>query len=127
MPHIKALLEANKTVTFKVSGVSMWPFYQHRKTDVTLKKKPFKRFDVVLASYQNRYVLHRIIRIKLDQITLKGDGAVLKEVIQKDDILGVVVSHQTKKRIKASSMTYKLKVILWVYNPFRRLLLRLRK
>jgi signal peptidase I len=125
--EMASLLDEGIEVTFKVKGHSMWPFYQHDKTNVTLKRTPVKRLDVVLARHQNRYVLHRILKVKSDYLVLRGDGAVLKETITREDIIGTVISHQTKKLILESDILYRLLVILHIYNPFRRLYLRLRK
>lgn len=119
-------LNQNQTITFKVKGISMWPFYQHQKTSVTLSKKDdYQVFDVVLARYQDRYVLHRILKRKDQTYMLRGDGAILREHISFDDIIGYVYSHENKRNTLESSKWYRLKVFLWVFNPFRRILIRL--
>ena len=125
--EMASLLEEGIEVTFKVKGHSMWPFYKHDKTNVTLLKGPVKKLDVVLAKYQNRYVLHRILKINQDRLILRGDGAILKETVKQKDIIGKVISHQTKKLVSETSKVYKLLVMLHLYNPLRRVYLRLKK
>ena len=122
----KEAFEHNQTVSFKVKGVSMWPFYKDQKTTVTLQKKDQYRLrDVVLASYKDRYVLHRIIKLKGNNYILRGDGAYAKEVITKVNIIGAVITHEYKREIKESNKLYRFKVILWIFNPFRKIIIRL--
>lgn len=127
MPVIEALIKEGKSVTFKVKGHSMWPFYKDAKTDVTIEKKPYKKMDVLLASYQDRYILHRLIKIKGEKLILKGDGAFLKEVIEPKDVIGVVTHYKTKKTVLEQSNIHKLLVYIWVYNPFRTIIMRIKK
>ena len=65
-------------VTFPVKGQSMLPFIIGGKESVILRRPGVIDVgDVVLAWVDgNRYVIHRIIRIDGDRITLKGDGNV---------------------------------------------------
>ncbi|PKK87359.1 MAG: peptidase S41, partial [Tenericutes bacterium HGW-Tenericutes-8] len=110
IPEMAVLLKEGLEVTFKVKGNSMWPFYLDNKTSVTLKKESVKKHDVVLARYQDRFVLHRILKIKDNTLTLRGDGAILKEVITHDDIIGKVIAHTYKKQVLADNPYYKFKV-----------------
>ena len=65
-------------VTFPVKGQSMLPFIIGGKESVILRRPGVIDVgDVVLAWVDgNRYVIHRIIRIDGDRITLMGDGNV---------------------------------------------------
>ena len=65
-------------VTFPVKGRSMLPFIIGGKEGVILRRPGLIDVgDVVLAWVDgNRYVIHRIIRIDGDRITLMGDGNV---------------------------------------------------
>lgn len=124
MPHIEDLLNEGKVCSFKVKGVSMWPFYKDNKTTVTLKKDTYQKHDVVLFKYESRYVLHRIIKIKDNEVTLQGDGAILKEVINEKQIIGKVISHELTKKVSESSKIYRLKVTLFKVLPFRRFIIK---
>lgn len=127
LPIIIEELEEGKKVTFKVKGHSMWPFYKDSKTNVTLTKASYHKWDVVLAMYQNQYVLHRIIKVSKDGFILRGDGAIRKEFVLPNDIFGKVISYQTKQEINESSRIHRILVKLWVYNPLRRILLRFKR
>lgn len=64
------------SVTFPVNGVSMLPFIIGGEESVVLVKPSTPQIgDIVLAWVDgNRYVVHRIISIIGDDITLMGDG-----------------------------------------------------
>lgn len=80
------LVEEGVSVTLPVNGRSMLPFIIGGKESVVLQQPPkqgetrqgapqMKLGDVVLAWVEgNRYVVHRIIRIDGDRVTLMGDG-----------------------------------------------------
>ena len=72
------LVQKGVTVTFPVTGQSMLPFIIGGKESVILHRPVLIDVgDVVLAWVDgNRYVIHRIIRIEGDRITLMGDGNV---------------------------------------------------
>lgn len=116
-----------KEVTFKVKGTSMWPFYKDNKTVVFASlPKTLKKYDVVLAEFEGKVLLHRIIKVKGQTITLRGDATFRKEVVEFKDIFAKVLYHQTNKKRSENSYLYRLAVILWVNNPFRKILLKLR-
>ena len=123
LQSIDELLKEGKTVEFKVKGNSMLPFFKHEKTIVTLEKPTnYKKHDVIIAKYNDLVVLHRIIKIKNNIYTLRGDGLISKEYVKINDIYGKVVSFKTNdKKIKF----YKTKVVIWLLlRPVRRLLLK---
>lgn len=121
--NIKDLLNEQREVKIRVTGNSMLPFYKDNQTIVMLKKfNNYQKYDVVLALYQNKVILHRIIKIKDNYFILRGDGLVTKEKVNINNVFGKVVSFETNnKKVKA----YKFKVRLWMFLiPFRRLLLK---
>ncbi|MFA5692508.1 MAG: S24/S26 family peptidase [Acholeplasmataceae bacterium] len=123
---IKEHLNLGQIVSIKVKGNSMLPFFINDKTVVDLKKeKNYLKYDVILAKYNNHYVLHRIIKIKDNIYVLRGDGNLTKEVVKYEDIYAKVVGFKTnEKTIKR----YKFKVFLWqLLRPIRRILLKLRR
>lgn len=64
------------SVTFPVNGRSMLPFIVGGRESVILEKPTeVKVGDVVLAWVDgNRFVVHRVIRVNGDRLTLMGDG-----------------------------------------------------
>ena len=72
------LVQEGVTVTFPVTGQSMLPFIIGGKESVILRRPGVIDVgDVVLAWVDgNRYVVHRIIKLDYDRVTLMGDGNV---------------------------------------------------
>ena len=70
------LVDEGVSVTLPVNGWSMLPFIIGGRESVILQKPvELKVGDVVLAWVDDgRYVVHRIIRISGDEVTLMGDG-----------------------------------------------------
>jgi len=71
------LVEEGLSVTLPVNGRSMLPFIIGGRESVILQKPSATPLvgDVVLAWVEgSRYVVHRIIRIDGQQVTLMGDG-----------------------------------------------------
>mgnify|MGYP000865827706 CR=1 FL=1 len=118
---IDELLNQHKDVKFKVVGTSMLPFFKHLETSVTLRKKEdYFVNDVILFKYHDEYRLHRIRKIKGKQVVVIGDNLLSKEDIQKEDILGSVVSYSKgMKEVLVQSLIYRIKVFIWLLvKPF---------
>jgi len=109
-------LKINQKTTFKVSGSSMLPFFKHQATSVTIEKieKPLKTWDVILFKVSDHYILHRIIKIKDQKIICQGDHLFSKEVIEINDVIGIVQSFETKGKVTyVNQKGYLMKVKLW--------------
>lgn len=76
LSEVARLIKAGGTVTIKVKGNSMLPFITGERDSVILRRAgKLKRGDIVLAKLENgQYVLHRIIALNAQRITLMGDG-----------------------------------------------------
>lgn len=129
MPVIKDLLDKNQEVLLTVSGTSMRPFYHHQKTVVKLvnSNDDYAKFDVVLYHDQNKYKLHRILKIKDDYCIICGDGLKEVETIKKNQIFGKVIEHMYKNKVTIENeKSYRFKVWIWAsLKPFRRILLKI--
>jgi hypothetical protein len=70
------LVDEGVSVTLPVNGNSMLPFIIGGKENVILQKPELPKVgDVVLAWADGyRYVVHRIVRIDGERVTLMGDG-----------------------------------------------------
>ena len=134
------LVNEGMRVTFPVKGYSMLPFIIGSRESVDLiKPEQIQVGDVVLAWVEDsRYVIHRIIRIDGDQVTMMGDGNIagmdhcrLGDVAAK--AINVVTpdgKHHplyTPWRIKASRLWWRLlPVRRWILAIYRRTYLRLK-
>ena len=115
-------------VTFPVKGQSMLPFIIGGKESVILRRPGVIGVgDVVLAWVDgSRYVVHRIIRIDDERITLMGDGNLTTEHCALGDIkarVTHVVSADNKER-DLHNRWRMLAARLWYWlRPVRRYLL----
>lgn len=93
LEEVAALLEEGKEVTLAPRGSSMLPFIREGRDLVNLRLPDSVDVgDIVLAHLPQRYVLHRIIDINQNRLTLMGDGNLtITERCTKADVLGVVV------------------------------------
>ena len=123
------LVQDGVSVTFPVKGRSMLPFiFGGRESVILQKPESLKRGHVVLAEIApDRYVVHRIIKVETDLITLMGDGNICgTESCPPDKVLAVathVVDADGCKR-PLQSRWQMFKAALWYHiRPFRRIIL----
>ena len=76
LPEVAQLLAGGSEVEIRTKGSSMLPFIVGDRDSVRLKAAPaYETGDAVLAEIApGRFVLHRIVKIDGDCVTLKGDG-----------------------------------------------------
>ena len=132
-----SLVREGLRVTFPVKGNSMLPFIIGGKESVDLvKPADLQVGHVVLAWVEGcRYVVHRVIRIDGEQVTLMGDGNIVGvEHCTLSDVAALavnVVSRQGKHhnlyapwRVKASRLWFRLLPIRrWILAVYRRVYL----
>lgn len=98
-------LDRGGKVRIRLVGQSMYPFL-HQDTDVLIigpkSKKKLRVGDAVLACYNGRYILHRVVSISQSgDYALQGDANIKKrEDVNYPDIAGVLLSiERTPQRI----------------------------
>ena len=123
------LVREGVKVTFPVKGQSMLPFIIGGKESVILHRPGgiVDVGDVVLAWVDgNRYVVHRIIRIDGDHITLMGDGNLTTEHCTLNDIKARV-THVVDAKDKTHYLYNRWRMLgakVWYWlRPIRRYLL----
>ena len=86
------LLEGS-TVRVAVNGQSMLPFFRSGST-ITLRpvrEEDIRKYSVVMADAGDSFVVHRIIEVGEEKVTLLGDGNYIgTESVLRDKIYGVV-------------------------------------
>jgi hypothetical protein len=89
---MEQLLAEGKQVKLTPVGNSMLPFIHGGVDSVVLRRPVSLRVgDIVMAPYQGRYVLHRIIRFDGDTVVMMGDGILkAKERVGRSTILAKV-------------------------------------
>lgn len=100
LPEVVAMLNEGHTVTLPLRGYSMRPFLEDSRDKALLKRaESVKVGDAVLAEIQpGHYVLHRIIAISGDKVTLRGDGNLANEYCTVGDIRAKAVGFYRKGR-----------------------------
>ena len=118
-------------VTFPVNGRSMRPFIEGGRDSVVLvRPENVKPMDVVLAKTDDgRYVIHRVVEMAGDRVTLMGDGNLLgREHTECKQIYAKVTHVVHPKGYKRSLYTPFIQFVqrMWVrLLPLRRYLLKL--
>ena len=111
---VRDTLLEGKTVRVAVNGQSMLPFFRSGST-ITLhpvREGDIRKYNVVMADAGHAFVVHRIVEVGDDIITLLGDGNLRgTESVTRDKIYGVV----------ECSATHLFFAKLWVWlRPVRR-------
>lgn len=129
LPEVIRLLEEGHTVTLPLRGYSMRPFLEDGR-DKALLKHPEKIDvgDAVLAEIApQRYVLHRIVDIDGDKVTLRGDGNLATEHCRLSHIKATAIGFYRKGRQQLDSTDgRKWRIYSWWWTrllPIRRYLL----
>lgn len=122
LEDVASLLDEGRDVTLAPKGSSMLPFIMEGRDSVVLRRMPdVEEGDIVLARLEDhRYVLHRIMTVNRNRLTLMGDGNLGQtEICGKADVIGTVVSIvRGEKKLRPTKGT------LWKHLlPFRRILL----
>lgn len=129
LPEIVRMLDEGHTVTLRLRGFSMRPFLEDNR-DKALFTKPInpKVGDPVLAEIgKNHFVLHRIIAIEGQQVTLRGDGNLGTEHCRLQDIRGAVIGFYRKNHTyldRTDGRKWRTYSYIWTrLYPIRRYLL----
>lgn len=129
LPEIIKLLEEGHTAKLRLRGYSMRPFLENDRDEALLKAVDEIHIgDPVLAEVsKGRYVLHRIIAIDNNTVTLRGDGNLQTETCLRDDVKGIAIGFYRKGRKKIEKTDgWKWKTYSWLWMrlfPLRRYLL----
>lgn len=117
-----AVLNESGVLSFVPNGNSMWPFIKNRSQSVIIEKvsKPLEVFDVVLFTRPDgSYILHRIIEISQDVLTVIGDSQYNSEKVNLSCVVGVMTGfYKGKTFINANDPKYIKKVAKWYKNGF---------
>ena len=111
---VRDTLLEGKTVRVAVNGQSMLPFFRSGST-ITLRpvrEEDIRKYSVVMADAGDSFVVHRIIEVGEEYVTLLGDGNYIgTERVERDKIYGVVDCSKTH--------LFFAKIWLWL-RPVRR-------
>lgn len=129
IPQVIQLIKGGHTVTLPLKGYSMRPFLEDGRDKALLTvPKDVKVGDPVLAEIaKGHYVLHRIVSIDGENVTLLGDGNLTPEHCKTSDIRASVTGFYRKGRKtldRIDGKKWKRYSSVWVaLRPVRRWLL----
>ena len=129
IPEIIKFINKGHTVTLRLKGFSMRPFLEDNRDSALLTKPTdIKVGDAVLAEISPlRFVLHRIVRIDGNNVTLRGDGNLGDEHCTLTDIKASVLGFYRKGRTRLDStkgLKWRTYSFVWMHLfPIRRYLL----
>lgn len=136
---VKSIIDEDRTVILPVQGNSMLPFIRGgEKVELHPIHKELEIADIVLAKVKEGYpVIHRVVRIEGDNITLEGDGNLgFQEHCLRKDVIAqavyVILDNDPNKEVACRTLTTPLDLQHWLtwwrLRPIiRRVLLKLYK
>lgn len=105
---VREKLKEGGSVTFSPKGASMLPMLRASGDSVTLEKPParLKRGDIALYLSRDengeRYLLHRLIRVKDGRLIFQGDNRRYPDPpAEAGDVIGVVTAYKSRGRERA--------------------------
>lgn len=130
-PEVIRYIDMGKTVTLPLKGNSMRPFLCHQRDKALLCRcaEPSVGNPVLAEVTPNKYVLHRIVAINGDEVTLRGDGNMNVEHCRLSDVKALAYGFLRKGRTTPDLIvSRKWRVYSWLWMrllPLRRPLLHL--
>lgn len=109
----------------------MLPLIREKKDIAEIRgiKSCPKKYDVVLYKRENKYILHRILRVTPTGYIIAGDHNIFKEYDVTDDMIVGVMTRVIRngKSIYTTDWRYKIYYHLWVdFFPIRVIILILK-
>ena len=118
------LLNEKGYIIYTNVGVSMMPLLRQRRDIIEIRplQGRAKRYDAVLYKVDDKYILHRVLKVHPHDYVICGDHNIQREYgITDDQILGVMIRViRDGKSIYPTDWKYKLYVHLWCdFFPIR--------
>ena len=128
-PVIEQSVNQGKQVKFTVTGNSMFPLFANRRDQVIVEKaESISKYDIVLHLREDgHYILHRVIGVKGNMLTIAGDNETVKERnVDSSRVIAKVTSFVRKgEGCNLNSFWYKLYCRIWLaVFPFRIVILK---
>jgi hypothetical protein len=107
LPEVIRLVDEGHTVTLPLRGFSMRPFLEDGRDKALLRQiaHPEVNQPVLAEIDKGHYVLHRIVKIDGNHVTLRGDGNIGVEHCELQDIKALAIGFLRKGRNKPDMIT----------------------
>ena len=129
--NFEELLKRDGSFLYTFKGVSMKPLLHQGKDVVIISSidRPIKKLDIVLYKVNERYVLHRVLKIKKDHYVIRGDNTYSEEFIPKNNVFGILTSYYKNDKLKkVNTKGAILLYYLWLTTyPLRWLLVKTKR
>ncbi|WP_270088411.1 S24/S26 family peptidase [Sphingobacterium sp. SYP-B4668] len=125
--QVKDWLRQSKKVKIPVVGHSMFPTFKNGDKVLLAPVSKVQLGDVVLATYNKTYVLHRVVGWNRSAVRLVGDGNVGQiEFVSKTEIWARVVgTYRENLEIERTNLKWRLFGLCWyVLRPVRIVVMR---
>ena len=126
---VEQLLAEGKSVRIKAKGRSMEPFIRDGRDEIVLSAGiQARKGCIILTRTGEGIVLHRVIKIEGNAVTLMGDGNLFKtESCLREDIIAVATRIVRRgKEIDPECFMERFKARIWmIARPLRRPMLRI--
>jgi hypothetical protein len=131
-PVIKEKIENGGTVQLPITGTSMLPLLVWGRDTVELTKcENPQKYDIIFYRRDNgQFILHRILKICNDgTYILCGDNQTnLEKGIRPDQVIGYISEIKKQdKRLSASTLSYRLYMLFWMWMPYRKTVLFIKR
>ena len=113
------LLQKDGYLVYTNVGTSMLPLLRQRRDIIEIRRKDpgkrCKRYDAVLYKRGDKYILHRILKVRPKDYVICGDHCIWREKgVTDDQILGVLARViRDGKSIYPTDRKYRIYVHLW--------------
>ena len=107
-------IQQKRGAKIRVQGRSMEPFLKDGRDYIIVDALPdghrFRRGELLLFVYGDRYIVHRVHRIKGDTLYMKGDHQNHWEIIHEDDVRAWIscVEYANGRRVHSMSRLWKI-------------------
>lgn len=119
-PIVEERIKSGNTIEIAVTGMSMYPLFYNGRDMVTLAPiKKLKRKQICFYKRDDgTYVLHRIIKIKGEDVYCVGDNQTFIEgPLRQDQFIAVVKSFCRKnKRRSVRSLWFRSYSFIWCFS-----------
>ena len=112
----KSALTKAGAISIIPQGNSMWPTLKHKGQSVLIecKKGRLQPFDVALYLVEEKYVLHRILKVTDTGYITCGDAMNILEKVPEENVIGKMVGFYRKKDfVSCTDEDYIKKVKNW--------------
>ena len=125
--EVEKMLAEGRRVTIPVKGFSMLPFIRGERDLVELVPPYDLKVGDIVLFYDRRYVMHRIVSIDGNKLTIRGDGVIKGTEHVTVDVVrakAVAIYRNGRKRVDPYSRCQMFRLKIWnLLRPFRRVIL----